>query len=155
MTKLRGFAFFFVSAFAIASTAVTAQGAGAQFCDTYANKAFEAAKQNNEFACGFQGTRWLLDLNGHRFWCSITSEAQATAETNARAAEIGPCICNWYADKATAQVDEAKQRNCGFQGLRWIDNRQGHHDWCNNFNPGVAAMKGEIATRQAQLDQQC
>lgn len=132
-----------------------AQAANPQFCDSYAKQAFKAAKQNNQFNCGFQGPRWLLDVNGHRFWCSIASEAQANAETSARASEMSGCVCNWYADTAMAQVKENKQRNCGFNGLRWIDSRQGHHDWCKSFNPGLPAMKGEIATRKAMLAQQC
>ena len=54
-----------------------------------------------------------------------------------------------------AQIAESKARNCGFDGLRWLDNRQGHYDWCNSFNPGLPAMKGEINTRDAALAQQC
>lgn len=155
MFTIRGFALFLVSALAILGANVTAQAANAQFCEAHAKQAFKAAKQNNKFNCGLQGPRWILDLNGHRFWCSIASEAQANAETAARQSEMSGCVCNWYADKAFAQVQKAKQRNCGFNGLRWIDSRQGHHDWCTNFNPGLPAMKGEIATRKAMLQQQC
>ena len=54
-----------------------------------------------------------------------------------------------------AQINQNKQRNCGFNGLRWIDSRQGHYDWCAKFNPGMPAMKGELATRKAMLAQQC
>lgn len=147
----------FLAAFSILTLFATtpSHAADAQFCDAYANEAFEAAKQNVEFNCGFQGPRWLADVNGHRLWCSIASEAQANAETSARVTELATCTCNWYADTAKAQVDEAKQRNCGFSGLRWIDSRQGHYDWCSNFKPGLAAMQGEIDTRQFKLDNEC
>jgi hypothetical protein len=155
MFTIRGFALFFVATVAVLGATITAHAANAQFCNAYAKSAFKAAKQNNTFNCGFQGPRWVLDLNGHRFWCSIASEAQANAETSARQAEMSGCVCNWYADTAFAQVKEAKQRNCGFNGLRWIDSREGHRNWCTSFNPGLAAMKGEIATRKAMLAQQC
>jgi hypothetical protein len=155
MIKASGLALSLLTALAIVFAHGTGHAANPQFCDSYAKQAFKAAKLNNQFNCGFQGPRWLLDVNGHRFWCSIASEAQANAETSARASEMSGCVCNWYADTAMAQVKENKQRNCGFNGLRWIDSRQGHHDWCKSFNPGLPAMKGEIATRKAMLAQQC
>ena len=132
-----------------------ANAADAQYCDAYATKAFDAAKANNEFSCGFQGARWLLDENAHRFWCLIVPEPTAQSETSVRDAQLKGCTCNWYADKAIAQVAENKARNCGFDGLRWLDSRQAHYDWCNTFNPGLPAMRGENNTREALLAQQC
>lgn len=153
MTKAPGLAAALLSALMLILLSPAANAANPQFCDTYAKKAFKAAKENTQFNCGFQGPRWLLDVNGHRLWCSLVPEAMAQAETNARQSEMSGCVCNWYADKAMAQVKENKQRNCGFDGLRWINSRQAHHDWCANFNPGMNAMKGEIATRKAMLNQ--
>ena len=155
MTRAPAFSALLLSAFALVLLNPAAHAANPQFCDAYAKTAFKAAKENNQFNCGFQGPRWLLDLNGHRLWCSIVPEATAQGETNARQAEMSGCVCNWYADKAMAQINQNKQRNCGFNGLRWIDSRQGHYDWCAKFNPGMPAMKGELATRKAMLAQQC
>ena len=155
MTSGRIFVLGLLSGLAMLVTAGIANAANPQYCDGYAKQAFKAAKQNNQFNCGFQGPRWLLDVNGHRFWCSIASEAQANAETSTRQTELKGCTCNWYADKAMAQIAENKARNCGCNGIRWINSRQGHYDWCANFNPGLPAMKGEIATRRAMLAQQC
>jgi hypothetical protein len=124
-------------------------------CDAYATKAFSAAKAISEFNCGFQGPRWLLDENAHRFWCLIVPEPTAQGETGAREAQIKGCTCNWYADTAMAQIADNKARNCGFGGLRWLDSRRGHYDWCNVFNPGLPAMKGENNTRAAMLQHQC
>jgi len=151
MTKARGLALCLFSAFAILVIANVANAASPQFCEAYSFKAFRGAKLNQQFNCGFQGPRWLLDRNGHRLWCSLVPEATAQGETNTRAAELKGCTCNWYADKAIAQINDNKARNCGFSGFRWIDSRQGHYDWCANFNPGLPAMKGEIATRKAML----
>lgn len=155
MTKMSTFVAGLLSIFALLAINSGANAADAQFCDTYATKAFSAAKANKEFSCGFQGTRWALDENAHRFWCLIVPEPTAQGETGAREAEIKGCSCNWYADKAMAQIAESKARNCGFDGLHWLDNRQGHYDWCNSFNPGLPAMKSEINTRDAALAQQC
>jgi hypothetical protein len=124
-------------------------------CDAYATKAFSAAKAISEFNCSFQGPRWLLDENAHRFWCLIVPEPTAQGETGAREAQIKGCTCNWYADTAMAQIADNKARNCGFGGLRWLDSRRGHYDWCNVFNPGLPAMKGENNTRAAMLQHQC
>jgi len=139
--------------FALAGFAVntSANAADPQFCDGYAKKAFKTAKLNQQLNCGFQGPRWILDKNGHRAWCLIVPENIADVETQAREAEMKGCICNWYADKAMAQVNENKARNCGFGGLRWIDIRQGHYDWCFNSNPGMDAMKSEIDARKKML----
>jgi len=155
MTKASTFVLGLLSVFAMLAVTTVANAADPQFCDTYATKAFNAAKLNNEFACGFQGPRWLLDENGHRLWCSLVPEPTAQGETGARDAQLKGCSCNWYADKAMAQIADNKARNCGFSGLRWIDSRQGHYDWCNKFNPGLSAMRGEINTREAMLQQQC
>jgi hypothetical protein len=80
--------------------------------------------------------------------------AHREGETGAREAEIKGWTCNWRADKAIAQVVENKARSCGFGGLRWLDSRQANYDWCNNFNPGLPAMRGENNTREAILAQQ-
>ena len=155
MTRANAFVLGIVSALTLFAVNSVANAADAQYCDAYATKAFDAAKANNEFSCGFQGPRWLLDENAHRFWCLIVPEATAQSETGARKAELKGCTCNWYADKAIAQVAENKARNCGFDGLRWLDSRQAHYDWCNIFNPGLPAMRGENNTREALLAQQC
>ena len=155
MRRVNGSSLFFLAAIALLFATNTARAADPLFCDSYATEAFNAAKLNNEFACGFQGPRWILDENGHRVWCLVVPEATAQSETNARNVELKGCTCNWYADKAMAQIADNKARNCGFSGIRWLDNRQGHHDWCNALNPSLSMMRGEINTREAMLQQQC
>lgn len=155
MTKASAFVLGLLSVFAIIAINTGANAADPQYCDSYATKAFNAAKLNNEFSCGFQGPRWLLDENGHRIWCLIVPKATAQGEASIRETKLKGCTCNWYADKAMAQIADNKARNCSFGGLRWIDSRQGHYDWCNKFDPSLPAMKGEINTRKAMLQQQC
>lgn len=155
MTRARAFVLSMFSVFVLVAVSTGAKAADPQFCDAYATKAFSAAKAISEFNCGFQGPRWLLDENAHRFWCLIVPEPTAQGETGAREAQIKGCTCNWYADTAMAQIADNKARNCGFGGLRWLDSRRGHYDWCNVFNPGLPAMKGENNTRAAMLQHQC
>lgn len=151
MTRASALSLSLLSAFAILAVSTMANAADPQFCNVYANKAFKSAKQNQQFSCGFQGPRWLLDKNGHQVWCLIVPEVTAQGEAGARAAQIDGCICNWYADKAVAQVAQNKARACGFSGLRWIDSRQGHYDWCATFKPGLLAMRSEIRARRIML----
>ena len=87
MTRASALALSLLSAFAILAVSTLANAADPQFCDVYANKAFKSAKQNQQFSCGFQGPRWLLDKNGHRIWCLIVPEATAQGETGARGAD--------------------------------------------------------------------
>ena len=88
MTKVSTIAAGLLSIFSLLAISSGANAADAAYCDTYATKAFESAKANNEFNCGFQGPRWVLDENAHRFWCSIVPEATAQGESGARKAQI-------------------------------------------------------------------
>lgn len=121
------------------------------FCDGYAKEAKEKAKLNNKLNCGFQGPRWSNDVNGHRIWCLIADQNTAQAETNNRALDIEKCTCQWYADKAMDQVAANKAKNCGFTGLRWLDDKQAHYDWCAKIKPGMDAMMSEVKARKSML----
>lgn len=121
------------------------------FCDGYANAAAQSMKLANKFNCGFQGPRWIKDPNAHRLWCLIVDEKLAQTESDARATDIHGCICQWYADQTMVQIAINVAKKCGFTGLRWLDDKKAHYDWCANFNPGVPAMMGEMKARKSML----
>ena len=39
------------------------------------------------------------------------------------------------------QVATNTAKKWGFTGLRWLDDKKAHYDWCANFKPGMDAMR--------------
>lgn len=68
---------------------------------------------------------------------SVTASAQNRAQ-----------FCNGYADTAVEQNDENDERDCGFSGPRWSDNRTNHFAWCMLF---PQRAEEEQRARQDQL----
>jgi hypothetical protein len=133
------------------ATNTVAMAADVLFCESYAKEAIKSVKLAKEFKCGFQGPRWIKDINAHRLWCLTADAAVAQSEADARATELRPCTCQWYADQTMVQIATNTADKCGFTGLRWLDNKQAHYDWCFNMNPGLDAMKSEIDIRRKML----
>jgi hypothetical protein len=40
---------------------------------------------------------------------------------------------------------------CGFTGLRWLESKQAHYDWCFNMNPPFSAIQNELDIRKKTL----
>ena len=97
------------SALAMPGLAVAAD---ATFCDGYAENAAHEAALAERFACAFHGTRWMKDVEAHRAWCRITTKATVQAEAAARSKDIRLCMCEWYAEKATAQAAMSVAHQC-------------------------------------------
>lgn len=68
---------------------------------------------------------------------SLTASAQNRAQ-----------FCNGYADGAVEQNEANDERDCGFSGPRWSDNRTQHFAWCMLFPRQAEA---EQDARQKQL----
>ncbi len=68
---------------------------------------------------------------------SVSASAQSRAK-----------FCNSYADDAVEQNNTNEERDCGYSGSRWSDNRTQHFAWCMIF-PKQA--KAEQDARQKQL----
>jgi len=68
---------------------------------------------------------------------SVSANAQSRAK-----------FCNSYADDAVEQNNTNEERDCGYSGSRWSDNRTQHFAWCMIF-PKQA--KAEQDARQKQL----
>jgi hypothetical protein len=49
------------------------------------------------------------------------------------------------------QVATNIANKCRFTGLRWLDNKQAHYDWCANIKPGINAMMSEMKARKNML----
>ena len=128
-----------------------ARGADLAFCNKYANQADKSVKLAKQLKCGFQGPRWAKGTSGHIAWCLIVDQALAQLEADARAKDLKDCTCDWYADQTMVQIATNIANKCGFTGLRWLDDKQAHHDWCFNMNPGLDAMKSEIKIRDQML----
>jgi hypothetical protein len=75
-------------------------------CETYANKAVEAAKDNVNFKCGYGGGRWAADYKAHYNACAFApGSAPILAETKARTDDIATCK-NKTASKAEPQAKD-------------------------------------------------
>lgn len=76
--------------------------------------------------------------------CTIAlalTSVSADAQNRAR-------FCNTYADGAVEQNEANEERDCGFSGPRWSDNRTQHFAWCMLFPKQAEA---EQDARQKQL----
>ena len=101
--------------------------------------------------CGFQGPRWNNDKTSHMAWCLFVPQNIALSETDARSANLKLCTCQWYADQTMVQIAMNIANKCGFTGLRWLDDKKAHYDWCFNVNPPFSAMSNEIDIRKKML----
>lgn len=56
--------------------------------------------------------------------------------------------CEDYARESVEQAESNQRRNCGYEGPRWSDNRQGHFAWCVLF---PRAAQDELEARRGML----
>jgi hypothetical protein len=128
-----------------------ARAADPAFCGKYANDADKSATLAKQLKCGFSGPRWAKNPSGHLAWCLIVDEKLAQSETDTRAKDLKDCTCQWYADQTMVQIATNIANKCGFTGLRWLDDKQAHYDWCFKMDPGLDAMKSELKIRKDLL----
>ena len=88
-----------------------------------------------------QGPRWGKEKGGHTAWCLIVPPNIAQSETDARA----------DADQTMVQIAKNIANKCKFTGLRWLDSKKAHYDWCFNANPPFSARLNEIDIRKKML----
>lgn len=129
----------------------TTLAADAAFCANYAQQAAHEAALAQRFGCAFHGPRWGTDIDAHRFWCRGATEATVQAEATARSTDIRLCMCQWYAETATAQAAKNAARACGFTGPRWTPDESAHYRWCVLAKPPLATLESEVKTRDALL----
>lgn len=128
-----------------------ANAADPVFCGKYVSDAVKAVSAANHLKCGFKGPRWGKEKGGHMAWCLIVPPNIAQSETDARAGQLKLCTCQWYADQTMVQIAMNIANKCKFTGLRWLDSKKAHYDWCFNANPPFSAMLNEIDIRKKML----
>jgi hypothetical protein len=121
------------------------------YCGHYTSDAIKSVLLAKHLKCGFQGPRWNNDKGSHMAWCLFVPQNIAQSETDARAANLKLCTCQWYADQTMVQIAMNIANKCGFTGLRWLENKQAHYYWCFNSNPPFSAMTNEIDIRKKML----
>ena len=121
------------------------------YCGQYTSEALKSVLLAKHLKCGFQGPRWNNDKGSHMAWCLFVPQNVAQSETDARAANLKLCTCQWYADQTMVQIAMNIANKCGFTGLRWLDDKKAHYDWCFNANPPFSAMTNEIDIRKKML----
>lgn len=75
-------------------------------CQQYAGTAVSQNQENLRRNCGFTGSRWTNEYQGHYNWCMAVQQSVADAETNARANELRQC--------------QSKSRSCPGPGMTII-----------------------------------
>ncbi|MGZ8415360.1 MAG: hypothetical protein ACXWVQ_00015 [Methyloceanibacter sp.] len=128
-----------------------ADAADPAFCGKYASDAMKAVSQANYLKCGFKGPRWTGDKKNHLAWCLFVPSGAAKFETDARANDLKLCTCQWYADQTMVQIAMNIAKKCKFTGLRWLDSKKAHYNWCFNANPPFSAMQNEMDIRKKML----
>ncbi len=115
-------------------------------CRQYASTAVSQNQENLARKCGFTGTRWTSDYQGHYKWCMGVQQSYASSETLARANALRQCQsrpdhgprCQKYASTAVSQNRENQLRRCGYTGARWTGDYQGHYKWCMSASQSLA-----------------
>jgi len=133
----------------LTSSAVNA--ADPVYCGQYTSDAMKSVLLAKHLKCGFQGPRWNNDKASHMAWCLFVPQNIAQSETDARSANLKLCTCQWYADQTMVQIAMNIANKCGFTGLRWLDDKKAHYDWCFNVNPPFSATSNEIDIRKKML----
>lgn len=128
-----------------------ANAADPVYCGQYTSAAIKSVLLAKHLKCGFQGPRWNNDKTSHMAWCLFVPQNIAQSETDARSANLKLCTCQWYADQTMVQIAMNIANKCGFRGLRWLDDKKAHYDWCFNVNPPFSAMSNEIDIRKKML----
>jgi hypothetical protein len=128
-----------------------ANAADPVYCGQYTSDAIKSVLLAKHLKCGFQGPRWNNDKTSHMAWCLFVPQNIAQSETDARSADLKLCTCQWYADQTMVQIAMNIANKCGFTGLRWLDDKKAHYDWCFNVNPPFSAMSNEIDIRKKML----
>ena len=83
------------------------------FCGNVSD-AVKAVSAANHLKCGFKGPRWGKEKGGHMAWCLFVPPNIAESETDARAAQLKVCTCQWYADQTMVQIAMNIANKCSF-----------------------------------------
>jgi len=134
------------------------------YCSQYAQTAVSQYQQNLQQHCGFTGLRWSNNKVGQMQWCMTVDERITANENQIRQHLLDNCstqknaktnnpqqidksvYCDQYAQLAVEQNEQNKQRQCGFEGLRWSNDKKGQKQWC-------MAVRRELTAKENQARQ--
>ena len=131
------------------------------YCADYARRGIDAYNQNLSQGCQLRGPRWTPDFQAHYSWCMGVDRRAASAETDARAAEIARCTvsasedsaakCDHYARISTVQIDTARKAHCdvGDKDRLWTGDAGALKAMCMRA-PG-RVLPADIETRETVL----
>ena len=132
-----------------------------EFCAQFASNAVRAIDDNLSHRCGFLGPRGQSDYDTHYRWCLRSERDDASAESEARSAEIKRCTaadtrgkglqaaCRHYARTATEEAASNAKARCGFTGERWAADEQAHLNWC--LSASLSSIRDETEAREQEL----
>jgi hypothetical protein len=123
-------------------------------CDIFASDAIKQIKQAKKLGCGFTGSLWDDNYNGHKNWCFRANISEQilinTYFTRQRA--LDKCKknksgggsqsglkngCKAFAQRAVKKARLNKKLRCGYKTGNYADDYNGHFNWC--MKKGVLA----------------
>lgn len=159
------------------ATQVSACADNQDYCNSYGNKAGQAALDNKLYNCKFTGPRWGEGSEGHRAYCLSERIAQRVrgeisswpqSETTLRNDLIDKCkgknpqrkiaFCTNYANEAVADAKTFKEKNCDASQNnwgRWETDYVHHFSWCIGRGSVTAtntAGNSETGIRNAAIE---
>ncbi|MEE9589410.1 MAG: PAN domain-containing protein [Hyphomicrobiaceae bacterium] len=127
-------------------------------CLTYAQTAVQVASRAATLGCRVTGDRWNADRAVHRDFCMQRSDADLTAENNARTRRLDRCetrrasggSCRDYGREATRQVKRAAELGCRVSGDLWSQTERAHRRFCREASRD--SLQNAFEVRQTRLE---
>jgi len=139
------------------------------YCSQYAQTAVKQYQQNLQQQCGYSGLRWSDNKVGQMQWCLTVDEAITANENQVRQRLLDSCrsrknsntsrdrsitrqvdnstYCAQYAQTAVDQYQQNQQRQCGFEGSRWSNDKEGQMQWCMAVSVEITARENQARQR--------
>ena len=116
-------------------------------CDIFAGDAIKQIKQAKKLGCGFTGSLWDDNYNGHKTWClrpnisgQILIDTYFTRQRILDRCKKSKSVsggqvnitnnCKAYAQRAVKKARLNIKLRCGYKTGNYADNYNGHFNWC-------------------------
>ncbi len=131
----------------------------AAVCNDYARTGVAQNQENQRRKCGYSGSAWHSDYNGHYGWCMTAERSAIDGGTRWRDEELKKCgaamdnrtRCDQYARRGVEQNQENLNRKCGYGGSAWHSDYNSHFNWCmtvdRNSSDGGTRWRDEELNR--------
>ncbi|KIX14445.1 hypothetical protein [Dethiosulfatarculus sandiegensis] len=133
-------------------------------CQRYADTAVAQQERNLDQQCGYSGSRWSKNRQGHLNWCKNVLPDAPEKQTELRENSLKTCAennarCRPYAKKSVSQQERNLDLKCGYTGRSWSKNYDGHFRWCRSapveFSANWIKKRDDLLTTCAEKNARC